>query len=268
MTHLITRHAPQQVRRAQHQLHDLHHWTPLLQITSSTATGLHSPRSGRSGGAQDNLPFGLDQAIDDTTLGVSGVHTTMGAVTEMWHWAVNVAGTLNTQERPKRDLSVFYWLTEHAPDAYDQHPDWDSLSEDIATLWRRVATLTGHGTHRLAECPCGGTIRAQATRTGITTGGECDTCETYYPDLDTVAEAYRQHMRTDAVSPTVWVTARQARVIWPTLTATNLRVLAHRGKIARQHNTVSTYRLLDINRHMLRKWGQRDHSPESVTPVP
>lgn len=227
---------------------DIHHWLDGLADTINAATTPHTTltrtRTG-AGGDAGRLPHGLAATLDQLDDGMPGARTPHGITTILTGWADHIAthrGEPRTTAPAIYLAATVHWWTTHYGDA-------DCLLDDLTTAWDRLAAITGHTdqTDPAHRCPaCGGRLTQAATPRGLTDWRTCTTCDTWWPDGDTI-DATRHHTITTTTDGTHWITRQHALTLHPDLTAARLRQWVHRGHVQARGHLVN---LTDINNRM------------------
>lgn len=224
---------------------DIHAWVGGLADTIAAAThpgARPAVAGGHSGDGSGRLPRGLTQRLDDLDDGMPGARTPQGITTILTGWADAIAARRHeprtTPPAVYLAITTDWWLA--------QYGDADALLDDITTAWDMLARTTGHGdqTDTQHRCPaCGGRLTQAATTRGLTDWRACTTCDTWWPDTDTI-DAARHHTITTTTDGDHWVTRQHALTLHPDVSPARLRQWVHRGHVRTRGRLVS---LTDIN---------------------
>lgn len=231
------------LRRAQDELSGISGMLPLLTCQSLTVYGVRSPRlASCHGGAHDGLPYGLDHRIDSADDGWPGIRTHVGALEILASYAAAIAGErgTHTTSSPIADLQ------RDLPWAVDHYADVDAVLTEIHMIHNHVARLTGHAPVLVGSCMCGGRIFRYPTRRGLTDQAWCNTCDCLYLTRGDAARLRLQ--QSEDVS--IYLTRRDLRTIWPTLTSNQLDLWVHRGLVVPRGGHPRTYPLAVVNTRM------------------
>lgn len=225
------------------ELSDIAAWLPLLTARSTIVYGVRAARVTPARCARhDGLPFGLDHRIDQTDDGWPGIRTHVGALEILASYARSIAserGT-HTTSSPIADLQRdIPWAVEH-------YPDVDAVLDEIHMIHNHVARLTGHAPVLVGSCMCGGRIFRYPTRRGLTDQAWCNTCDCLYLTRGDAARLRLQ--QSEDVS--IYLTRRDLRTIWPTLTSNQLDLWVHRGLVVPRGGHPRTYPLAVVNTRM------------------
>ena len=216
-----------------------------LDHLQADPSGLRSPRLNTCrGGDPERVPFNVDRMIDDPDDGPDGLRTSAAIRSWSARWAMTAADLRN--ERIMTDaLSYLAAITNWA-----QHEwaDWESVTEEAATILARLDRITGHAdtTDPDHACPaCGGQLTQATTDRGLTDWRTCTTCDAWYPDGD-IIDATRHHTIVTTTDGQHWITRDQARALHPNVPAATIRKWIERGHITQDHH--GRILLADVNR--------------------
>lgn len=225
------------------RLLDLHTWLPTLITHHNTRTSLHSPRpTPPTHTPNAGLPHGItidnpDEPADSRT--AAGIML----------WAATWAEHFQTYYGRSLADSLTY-LATIADQAAHAHPDdWEALETELTPIHARTATALGYTDTQDDEhaCPtCGKALTRGATNTGLSDWRECTTCDTLYPDTNSITAARTHTLTTTPVA--VYCTRQQALTLHPGLKSDTLKKWIQRGHVSVDHT--GRVNLADINGRM------------------
>ena len=236
-------------------LSEIMEWTREIPDGLAELTGVRSAAvtvDGVRAARPHELPFGLDEHTDDLTRGAQGVRTAGGVHEVMEMLARRV-------EKACGDPFAFgptSYLRQHAGWAAVHMAEWPEILEEIHSVHRVVARLTGHVGQRGGQCPaCGRVLSHEMGPRGLTGRSRCPSCGTTYATAEDLERDLRAAVQSlPALQEDMLVAWADLQLIYPVgLTRARFDKWVQRkrlmpaGRNSQGHNL---YRLGDVDELM------------------